>query len=157
VKPYYATRALRFRCSGCNHCCTGAHPDYYIEVSPVEAERIRKHLKLSLAWFRRRYLYRFADGIEARAAVHGRTVRGFDDGVLSLRMEDGRCVFLDPQRGCRIYALRPAQCRHYPVWPELVTSAAAWRLEARRCEGIGQGTAIPLARIRRLLRAQTAQ
>jgi hypothetical protein len=136
VKPYYATRALHFECTGCNHCCTGTHPDYYIEVAATEAERIRKHLKLSPAWFRRRYLHRF------------------DDGVLSLRMQDNRCVFLDSKQGCRIYALRPAQCRHYPVWPELVTSAAAWRLEARRCEGIGQGAAIPLAEIRRRLRLQ---
>ena len=60
----------------------------------------------------------------------------------------GRCVFLSPDNRCRIYAVRPLQCRTYPYWPETLSSRAAWRREARRCEGIGQGEVIPLARVR---------
>jgi Fe-S-cluster containining protein len=48
---------------------------------------------------------------------------------------NGDCVFLGEGRRCRIYAVRPAQCRTYPFWPELETRQA-WRDEARRCEGI---------------------
>ena len=66
----------------------------------------------------------------------------------------GPCVFLTQDNRCRIYAVRPLQCRTYPFWPEVVESRAVWRGEARRCEGIDQGQVIPVARIRALLAMQ---
>lgn len=51
--------------------------------------------------------------------------------------QDGRCVFYD--RGCRVYAARPVQCRTYPFWLRNLRSEAAWRREAARCPGIGTG------------------
>jgi Fe-S-cluster containining protein len=138
---YYLNHPLRFECTGCGQCCTGSG-EYYVEVTPVEQDHIRRHLGLSRAWFRRRYLLRFDDGVES-LRMSGRPVK--------------RCVFLGAENRCGIYAVRPAQCRHYPIWPELVNRASAWRLEARRCEGIGRGDVIPLARIRGLLRKQSAR
>jgi hypothetical protein len=44
---------------------------------------------------------------------------------------------------CRVYAVRPLQCRTYPFWPELVQNSRSWQREARRCEGIGNGPLIP--------------
>lgn len=129
---------LRFECTGCGYCCTGDPRLYYVEASRTEQRRIQHHLGVSWRWFRRRYVRRLGDGVE------------------SLSMDGGRCAFLGPDRRCRIYAVRPAQCRHYPFWPELVNTPAAWRAEARRCEGIGRGTVIPLARVRTLLKKQPA-
>lgn len=135
---YYRTAKLRFQCTGCGACCYGGD-DSYIAVSAEEAERIRVHLGVSAAWFRRRYLTRL-DGI--------------GDG---LRIEPhGWCVFLGKDRHCRIYDLRPDQCRSYPFWPELVASRRAWIDEARRCEGIGRGPGVPRRSIEVHLRRPTS-
>ncbi len=133
---YYRGHALRFACTGCGHCCTGCGSSWVVEVTRAEQRRIQRYLGISRDWFRRRYLFRF------------------DADTESLVMPGGRCVFLDAANRCRIYRVRPRQCRTYPFWPELVTRAAHWRLEARRCEGIGRGAVVPLARIERLLRQQ---
>jgi len=134
-----SSRTLRFECTGCGGCCTGranSKLEYYVAVTPAERERIRKYLGVSPAWFRRRYLQRF------------------DDGQYSLRWSPDRCVFLDGAKRCRIYPVRPAQCVTYPFWPDIVESRHGWRAEARRCEGIGRGAAVPLAQVRRQLARQ---
>jgi Fe-S-cluster containining protein len=129
----YENNALRFRCTGCGQCCSGG-PDHHVFMDEREAESIRRHLGLTAPWFRRRYLRRTRQG----------------DLVLN-NGGGGRCVFLAADNACRIYAARPLQCRTYPFWPETVQSRAAWRREAARCEGIGHGGIVPLARIRAAL------
>lgn len=124
---------LRFHCTGCGACCSGG-PDYHVFLDDEEAEAIRRYLGLTTAWFKRRYLRRTPGG----------------DRVLN-NGGGGRCVFLTSENRCRIYAVRPLQCRTYPWWPETLTTPAAWRREASRCEGIGQGEVVPLARIRAAL------
>jgi Fe-S-cluster containining protein len=126
---------LRFACTGCGKCCTGGG-SYVVEVNRREQRRIQRHLRVSRPWFRRKYLFRF------------------DAETESLKMPGGRCVFLDGDNRCRIYKVRPLQCRTYPWWPELM-NRRAWRLEARRCEGINRGAVVPLAQIRRQLARQT--
>lgn len=135
----FPRRALRFECTGCGKCCTGPG-DYFIAVTRAEQRRIRAFLGVSWRWFRRRYVTRY------------------DEATESLRTEpgSGRCAFLGDDNRCRIYPVRPAQCRYYPFWPELVARRAAWNAEAKRCEGIGRGRAVPADRIRRLLKAQGA-
>ena len=133
------SRKLRFECTGCGGCCTGrgnARVEYYVAVTPGERRRIRQYLGISVAWFKRRYLMRFEDGEE------------------SLRWEGDRCVFLDDEKRCRIYPVRPVQCRTYPFWPELVESKFAWRAEARRCAGINRGELCQSHRMRHALREQ---
>jgi Fe-S-cluster containining protein len=124
----------RFSCTGCGRCCAGGG-SYVVEVSRQEQRRIQRRLGISRAWFRRKYLFRF------------------DEETESLRMPKGRCIFLDGENRCRIYEVRPLQCRTYPWWPELM-NRRAWRLEARRCEGIGRGSVVPLAHVRRQLARQ---
>lgn len=128
-------RELRFECSGCGGCCYGGE-DAVIELDGQEMEKIRAYLGISRGWLRRRYLVSLGDG---------------DMGV---RIEAaGHCVFLDTrQRRCKIYAVRPAQCRSYPFWPEVLLTPGGWEREARRCEGIGRGKRLPVASIRRYLR-----
>jgi len=134
VQPFYMQEDLRFSCTQCGQCCAAAG-DYYVYLSKQESERIRTYLQLSQGWFRRRYLQRLVDGEQVLAPG-----------------SDERCIFLDARGKCRIYAVRPVQCRTYPFWPELVDSAAAWNREARRCEGINQGGVIAHSTIRRYLR-----
>lgn len=126
----------RFACTGCGRCCYGG-PYHVVEVNAKEQTAIRRFLKISPGWFRRRYL------------------RKVDEDLESLRFEeDGRCPFLGTDNRCRIYAVRPKQCRFYPFWPELVSSLKAWRAEGRRCEGLGRGAVIPLTLIEAKLEEQ---
>ena len=127
-------QALRFSCTQCGQCCATAG-DYYVYLTDEDSERIRTYLQLSRNWFRRRYLQSLEEGEQVLAA-------GADE----------RCIFLDAEGKCRVYAVRPVQCRTYPFWPELVGSARAWNREARRCEGINRGRVVTATTIRRSLR-----
>jgi len=124
---------LRFECTGCGDCCTGG-ADYVVEVTREEQRQIQSHLDISWKWFRRRY------------------VRRLDDGSESLQDSGNACIFLDADRRCRIYDVRPTQCRTYPFWPGLLSSERTWNAEARRCEGIGRGPVVPITTIRARLR-----
>jgi Fe-S-cluster containining protein len=133
MQPFFERQPLRFECTRCGRCCL-AGGGYYVFLNRCEAEEIRTYLGLSRSWFRRRYLRRLADG----------------DRVASWR-DDGGCVFLDSAGKCRVYPVRPRQCRTYPFWPEIVNRRRDWLREARRCEGIGRGGEVPVARIREFL------
>ena len=53
------------------------------------------------------------------------------------------CIFLsgaaDGVRRCRIYPVRPSQCRTWPFWPDNVHSPARWAAAQLRCPGINRG------------------
>ena len=135
MQPFFEKQPLRFSCTQCGKCCLTAG-DYYVYLSEAESEAIRKRLQLSRNWFRRRYLERLEEGERVLAS-------GADD----------RCIFLDARGQCRVYSVRPLQCRTYPFWPELTGTARAWNSEARRCEGVNQGKVIPVTSIRRSVNA----
>lgn len=130
---FYQDTPLRFECTGCGACCTGG-ADHYVETNATERTAIRAFLGLSPAWFRRRYLVRV------------------DADTTGIRLErNGRCPFLGTDNRCRVYPVRPRQCRTYPWWPELVERKRDWTEEARRCEGMNRGTVVPLGTIERSL------
>lgn len=133
---FYLEHPIRFQCTGCGKCCTG-NQEAYVEVSAKEQQQIQTFLGISPAWFRRRYLSRF------------------DDGELAVAMDTkGRCPFLDKEDRCRIYPVRPMQCRSYPYWDELVRSRSAWQREAHRCEGVGRGPIVARSHIERQIKLQ---
>jgi uncharacterized protein len=135
MQPFYEKQPLRFSCTQCGKCCLTAG-SYYVYLTEPESEAIRNRLQLTRSWFRRRYLERL------------------DDGEMVLAPgKDDRCIFLDANGQCRVYSVRPMQCSTYPFWPELTGSAMAWNNEARRCEGINHGKIVPLATIRRSVKA----
>jgi Fe-S-cluster containining protein len=114
-KPWYRD-GLRFACTGCGQCCTGAPGAVW--VTSEEVEKMAQHLKMPVAEFSRRYL---------------RTV----GGRLSLNEHPDNydCVFLKERR-CTIYEVRPLQCRTFPWWPGVLTDEASWKAAGKRCEGI---------------------
>ncbi|MDH5191072.1 MAG: YkgJ family cysteine cluster protein [Gammaproteobacteria bacterium] len=135
---FYKTGKLRFECTGCGDCCRGNPAQYYIYASSRELGKIQRFLDISEAWFRRRYLVRL------------------DTSSFGIRMMPaGHCSFLDGSGKCRIYSVRPVQCRTYPWWPEIVETRAGWRNEAKRCEGINQGVVVPLKKITAELKKST--
>jgi hypothetical protein len=134
MQPFFESGSLRFSCTGCGKCCETAG-DYYVYLTLKEAALIRDYLGLSHAWFRRGYLNRLEDG----------------DLVLGPGRNE-RCVFLDQDGRCRVYPVRPLQCRTYPFWPEVAGNRRNWQREALRCEGIGNGPVVSRAVIRRAVR-----
>ncbi len=128
-------QALRFHCTGCGKCCTGGD-DHYIAMSQTEAEHIRKHLGITVSWFKRCYV------------IH------LTRNTLSARLKEGSCVFLDKNGQCKIYQLRPVQCQTYPFWPEILENNTTWNNEAQYCEGINSGTIVPVKIIKQKLAQQ---
>jgi Fe-S-cluster containining protein len=116
---------LRFACRQCGSCCTGEPGFVYLRAG--EADRIAAHLGLDPVAFRAR---------------HTRRVPG---GTSLCEEEDGRCAFFEA--GCRIYPVRPRQCRTYPFWQRVVASPEAWREEAGRCPGMDGGPVHPVEEI----------
>ena len=131
----YQQYALRFKCTGCGKCCTGGD-DHYIAMSNTEANRIQKHLNITTAWFRRRY------------------VTHLTRNTLTARIQNGHCVFLNANGKCRIYQLRPIQCRTYPYWPEILENKQAWDSEAKHCEGVNTGHVVAIKDITKKLAIQ---
>lgn len=127
--PLYKRKSLRFECTQCGICCTGGD-DYYVSVSHQEAESIRQYLGLSRSWFKRRYLQKIPElGLAIRSTA------------------DEKCIFLTAEGHCKIYPVRPIQCKTYPFWPEVVGSTKGWQREARRCEGMDHGPIVPIRKI----------
>jgi Fe-S-cluster containining protein len=60
-------------------------------------------------------------------------------GGLSFKSVNDACTFLRDGK-CSVYEFRPAQCRTFPFWPELVGDKDTWdRDVASFCPGAGQG------------------
>ena len=63
------------------------------------------------------------------------------------------CMFLRGKM-CGVYEGRPAQCRTWPFWPE-VMGAKAWAKEVKAfCPGVGKGAVISADVIGKALKAQ---
>lgn len=107
---------LRFKCTGCGQCCTGAPG--YVWVNDAEIEAMAAHLKISVEQFRQKYIRQV--GLRESLLEHSKT---YD------------CVFLKDNK-CQIYTVRPTQCRTFPWWQHNLQSEAQWNEAAKYCEGI---------------------
>lgn len=85
----------------------------------------------------------------------GRFVRKVMGAWSLVEVPNGDCVFWSPQ-GCRIYAVRPTQCRTFPFWREYVRSSEAWERAAERCPGVNRGRLYSAAEIAHLVRVTDA-
>lgn len=120
-RRYFFDNGLRFTCTGCGQCCTGAPG--WVRVDAAERSALAAHLGLDEETFVRD----FTKPMDAPA------------GGLSLReREDGSCVFFHENR-CTVYALRPLQCRTFPFWVKNLRSPEAWAAAAKHCPGMNQG------------------
>ena len=116
--PWYA-QGLRFACTQCGACCSGAPG--YTWIAEEEIITIAEHLDLPLDEFGKRYLRR----------VNGRYA------LLEKPGHDGNydCIFLKDKK-CQVYTVRPTQCRTFPWWVQNLSSPEEWQAAAGRCEGI---------------------
>lgn len=132
-KPWYQ-EGLRFKCTGCGGCCTGAPG--YVWLSEEDISLLAKHLNLS----REAFLKQYARLIGGRYSLK-EDPRNYD------------CVFLKGGKACSVYVARPKQCRTFPFWKDALESPDAWKEEKARCEGIDHPDAplIPIEEIEKHL------
>lgn len=120
--PWYRD-GLRFRCTQCGDCCTGAPG--FVWVNDAEVRDIAAYLNEPTLQ---------VQAVYTRLAARGRTLR---------ERANGDCVFYDRGKGCTIYPVRPRQCRTWPFWESNVRTPRAWQETCRVCPGSGQGDLIP--------------
>jgi Fe-S-cluster containining protein len=121
AKKAWYHEGLRFQCSQCGDCCTGAPGFVWVNKEEITAlaEAIGEE---DLARFEQKYVRRC--GIR-------KSLKEF---------ANGDCVFFDSnERQCTVYAARPRQCRTWPFWDSNLKSAAAWKATCEVCPGSGQG------------------
>jgi uncharacterized protein len=118
-KPWFE-KGLRFQCTGCGDCCTGAPG--FVWVNRDEIAALAQRLGLDTAEFERRYVRK--EG--ARKSL--------------IEFDNGDCVFFDPDtRKCTVYEDRPRQCRTWPFWASNVASEESWKQTCAVCPGSGKG------------------
>jgi Fe-S-cluster containining protein len=125
---------LRFTCTECGDCCTGAPG--YVWVNQQEITALAARLGLDQADFERKYVRQ----VGVRKSLTERP--------------NGDCVLLDAAtRKCTAYADRPRQCRTWPFWDSNLRTPEAWQQTCQVCPGSGRGQLIPVDEI--LLQAAT--
>ena len=119
--PVFYEKGLRFECTGCGACCK-THGDYaYVYLNDKDQTAAASLLKLKLVDF---------------LNAHCRTDA---NGNVHLTMVEGNCNFLDGEDRCRIYAVRPMQCRTWPFWTENLIEEEWNGPVTQCCPGIGKG------------------
>jgi Fe-S-cluster containining protein len=129
-QPWYQS-GLRFRCTMCGHCCTGAPGFVWVTDEEIRAiaEFLHEPVELVIA-------------AQTRVAHPGRSLR---------EKQNGDCVFYDKTAGCTIYPVRPDQCRTWPFWNSNVQTRENWQHTCEICPGSGHGDLIPPEEITRRL------
>jgi Fe-S-cluster containining protein len=130
-EPWYKD-GLRFRCTRCGNCCTGAPG--FIWVNDEEIRAIAEHRGVPVEEFIAMY---------TKVASRGRSLR---------EKLNGDCVFYDKNAGCTIYPVRPRQCRTWPFWSSNVATEEAWEETCAVCPGSGKGDLISAEEITQRIR-----
>jgi len=133
--PWYSG-GLKFTCTQCGNCCTGAPG--YVWISQEEIESLAKFLNITTEETVEKYCRR----------INGR----FSLKEIRSPVKQYDCIFLkevnsEPKPGeigftkriCTVYPVRPLQCRTWPFWDSNMQSKAAWNRAARNCHGMNHG------------------
>ena len=118
-EPWFKS-GLRFECTQCGNCCTGAPG--YVWVNREEIAALADTLGISVTEFERKY------------------VRAVGTRKSLIEYANGDCVLFDGKaRKCTVYDARPRQCRTWPFWQSNVESKEAWQRTCEVCPGSGKG------------------
>ena len=119
-KPWYA-EGLKFKCSGCGDCCTGAPG--YVWVKKAEIAALAEAMEMEVEEFEEHFVRKI--GIR-------KSLKEFPNGD---------CVFFDgANRNCNVYGFRPEQCKTWPFWDSNLKSPETWAetCEGCKCSGVGK-------------------
>lgn len=131
--PWYA-EGLKFTCSQCGNCCTGAPG--YVWISKDEIALLAEHLKITPEAVVEQYC-RKVDG--KFSLKERRSPAGLYDCIFLKETKvpvKGSDKVVHTIRACTVYPVRPLQCRTWPFWPENLSSEQAWDHAAKRCHGM---------------------
>jgi len=119
---------LRFECTQCGDCCSGA--EGYVWVNQAEIDAMAARTGMTAAAFEAAFVKK----VGVRRSLTERP--------------GGDCILLDEgTRKCSVYEERPRQCRTWPFWDSNLASPAAWAEAAEACPGCNRGALVPLERI----------
>ena len=119
-QPWYHS-GLRFNCTQCGNCCTGAPG--YVWVNKAEIDALASEVGES-------EVSDFEDKHVRKVGIR-KSLREFPNGD---------CVFFDTQsRTCSVYDARPRQCRSWPFWDSNLRSPKDWQQTGELCPGCGNG------------------
>ncbi|MCH2210663.1 MAG: YkgJ family cysteine cluster protein [Fuerstiella sp.] len=125
--PWYSD-GLQFTCSQCGDCCTG--DPGVVWVNEEELQAIADYLDRPIGEIR---------------LFHTRPVRG---RVSLTEYQNGDCTFFDSrERKCKVYPVRPGQCRTWPFWNSNIESRRKWNEVCDSCPGAGTGQFFSLEEI----------
>jgi Fe-S-cluster containining protein len=125
-------RGIKFQCQRCSRCC--AHTEERnrrILLSDLDLSRIEKNIGLKRE--------EFAEPIQDSHPFR-----------FLMRMVDGKCIFLNEDKTCKIYEFRPLICRCFPFWIERKGNLFEFKASPD-CPGIGKGNVLGEAFFRSLL------
>lgn len=126
-EPWYKD-GLRFECTQCGDCCTGAPG--FVWVNQEEIDALAAKIGVGVDEFEKKYVRKI--GIR-RSLVE---------------FPNGDCVFFDTEkRNCSVYEARPRQCRTWPWWNSNLQSEKAWKETCEVCPGSGKGKLYSLEHI----------
>ncbi len=111
-------KGIRFKCTECGRCCSDGPGLVY--VTDTEIADIAEFLGMSQEAF-------VTDCV--RRVAKGKSLR---------ERKNWDCWFLKDGK-CRIYSVRPAQCRTWPFWQSNLSSKNDWAATCEACPGIGRG------------------
>jgi len=127
TEPWYKD-GLRFQCTGCGDCCTGAPG--YVWVNKEEIAALAVQVGMAIAEFEAKYVREV--GVRKSLKEYA----------------NGDCVFFDGKtRKCRVYSARPRQCRTWPFWDSNLRTPEAWAQTCTVCPGSGTGRLYQLEEI----------
>jgi Fe-S-cluster containining protein len=127
TEPWYKD-GLKFKCTGCGDCCTGAPG--YVWVNQAEIDALAERLEMDPSKFEKKYVRQ----IGVRRSLN--------------EYKNGDCVFFDGEsRKCTVYEQRPRQCRTWPFWNSNLKSPEAWAETCESCPGSGKGKLYQLEHI----------
>ncbi|HEV3004215.1 MAG TPA: YkgJ family cysteine cluster protein [Pirellulales bacterium] len=126
-EPWY-NDGLRFQCTQCGDCCTGAPG--FVWVNQDEIAALAKKLGVEVLEFESKYVRK----VGVRRSL--------------VEFANGHCVFFDGEsRKCTVYDARPRQCRTWPFWDSNVKNPEAWEQTCQVCPGSGKGPVVPVEQI----------
>lgn len=131
MKEVWYRNGLRFSCQQCGQCCwdKGEYTQVYVEGDDLR--RMAAYLDL------------YPDAFYKRFAKRS---EGFD----VLRSRGGACILLRGGR-CRVYPVRPRQCRTWPFWVENLRRHVWYGEVRKRCPGVGKGRKYDVDEIEKIL------
>jgi len=121
-RPFYA-EGLKFTCTRCSSCCR--HESGYVYLSEIDLSRLAKKFEMDYTAFVNTWC-RWIPFTQGSERLSLKEKSNFD------------CIFWDTP-GCKVYNVRPLQCRSFPFWDYVLCSPQAWKNAGENCPGINNG------------------